>query len=149
MNTTEPIDILDVIESISSTEWRKRTGRIVSYLEGPQFITVDQSHIPPTVHFRFEIEDPRVVALLQEAVQSYEGLIPWAMVGRQRELLSGTNWVICPKRMIEVKALAEQSRITAAQYLAATDPSFGPVAHDDLIGLTAHIERLIDARRSE
>ena len=94
---------------------------------------------PPYVSFRFVADESGVVDKLQAAIDSYKGKVKWVMVAHQREGLPGINWMICPRRIQEASSLAKNFDMTAGQYLAETEPEFGPIAYDDFAKLEEYL----------
>ncbi|WP_277761826.1 hypothetical protein [Pseudomonas sp. A34-9] len=104
----------------------------------------DHSALPPFIAFRFECISKVDIDKLKAAVEGYKGALSWALVGRSREGLRGINWMIAPSRLWEVGGCALQANITAAVYLSTHEPLLGPVAYEDLIGLTEHVRSVLD-----
>lgn len=59
----------------------------------------------------------------------------------KRDGLPGINWTIGPSRLWEVKKQALKLDLPLEQYIAQYEPELGPVAYDDLEGLTKHIRQ--------
>lgn len=79
--------------------------------------------------------------VLRQAVDSYSGKTPWTMSGRKRDGLFGINWLIRPRRVIDVESAASSLDLTPDQYFAQHEPEFGPIAYDDLEGLVRHVRQ--------
>jgi hypothetical protein len=145
MNTlqisAEEGQLLNLLDTLSELEWRKfQSRRVKVSIEGQQE-EIDRSSWPPFISFRFKNEDHFLIDKLQGAVQIYKGRVTWVMVAHQRDGLPGTNWMICPKEMWEVRELSLQSGMSAGQYMSENHPDFGSSAYDDLKGLTEHIKK--------
>ncbi|MBH3313096.1 hypothetical protein I5P84_27045 [Pseudomonas mosselii] len=131
--------ILDIIERLGETEWRK--GSTSTYVvKTPAGLSLrSQIEYPPSVCFRFVKEDVAVIAELIRCVDNYQGHLKWAMIGEGRE--DGRhNWVVAPQRLFDVQGQANQEDETAQQFLARNDPGFGKQAYEDMAGLVAHMK---------
>lgn len=131
--------LLTIIESLGETEWRKGSPSQMLVFEKGKEIIKDYSSHPPAICFRFKKENPEITQRLQCAVKDYKGKIRWEMSGRQRENLPGFNWCIEPSRVYEIQETARNLNLAPNQYMAIYEPEFGPVAYEDLIGLTEYI----------
>ncbi|MBD9515035.1 hypothetical protein NK553_04090 [Pseudomonas sp. ZM23] len=134
-------DLLNVLEDISSLEWRRYQQRSPEVWLNGRFEKIERPEYPPYISFRFEHESQAVIARLKDSLLSYGGKIKWLLVEHKRDSLPGTNWMVCPEKMVEVREEAAQAGISTGQYLAQYEPEFGPAAYDDLVGLTEHIRR--------
>ena len=139
-------DLLNALEEMSPLEWRRYQRRCAEVQVGKRFELVDQSSRPPFFAFRFESEREDVIDALRNAIDSYRGKTSWSISGRERQGLPGTNWLIQPSRVIEVEAAASNLGLTPDQYFAQYLSDFGPVAYDDLEGLTQHIREAFQRR---
>ncbi|MEJ6816511.1 hypothetical protein [Pseudomonas sp. LF-5] len=74
-------------------------------------------------------------------IASYNGLIPWVLIGCERYASSGMNWVIESAYIKEVEAKAKSLGQSSASYLAKYEPEFGSIAFEDLVGLTEYIRK--------
>jgi hypothetical protein len=132
--------LLNLIDQLGRLEWKKKQTRYPSSWIENRFQRVNYSGYPPYCSFRFLNEDSTLIANLKSAVVSYGGKVEWVMVGHERGTLPGTNWMICPKRYWEVRGAAESAGVSTGQYMAEHEPCLGPLAYEDLIGLTNHIQ---------
>lgn len=136
---TEGADLLNLIEKLDETEWQKCSNSQYEIKEHGLFVIKDQSSIPPSVCFRFKNEKEEIIERLKSIVNSYHGKVAWKVHGRQRDGLPGFNWCIEPLKVIEATDTAHQLKLSPKQYIEKIDPEFGPIAYEDLIGLTEHI----------
>lgn len=136
-------ELIDFIEQLGELGWEKYETRYPTFsIKGSPPSSEDRSGRPPYASFRFEHELADVINKIQEAVRLYQRRIEWVMEGHQRvSFPDTTNWMICPKKMLEVKQLARMENLTPGQYLEKYDPEFGPVAYTDMLNLTAHLQR--------
>lgn len=131
--------LLNLIGLLGETEWQKCINSKYKILEHGVYVEKNQSQSPPFVCFRFKKENSEIIQRLKLSVENYQGKISWIMRGRMREGLPGINWCIEPKRVEEVKNLADGIGLSPDEYIEKLEPNFGPVAYEDLIGLTEHI----------
>jgi hypothetical protein len=145
MSTVTPPEgeLLELIESLGSLAWRRYQQRYPLTWIDNKFQTADRSAFPPTTSFRFEKEDKAVISLIKNALENYKGNIEWVLGEHKRINLPGTNWVICPKRFWEILSTSLQTGISANEYMAKNEPSFGPMAYADLISLTAYLRTVV------
>ncbi|KQZ29310.1 hypothetical protein [Duganella sp. Root1480D1] len=134
--------LLNLIEKLGSLAWRKYQQRFPEVWKDSKFQPEDRSGYPPFISFRFENEDPELVAQLKKAVDNFDGAVVWIMGGHKRDPLPGTNWIICPKRFWEISDSQLGLGVSAGKYLAEHDPSFGPIAYDDLLALTKYLNKI-------
>jgi hypothetical protein len=134
-------ELCRVIERIADVEWRKFQARTINVvLKNGITLHQDNSKIPPFTSIRFSVDNPELVARLKLAVDSYEGVIAWQMVGHQRISLPGTNWVTRPVFVEKTRAeIAEGSDV--GRYIADHYPDFAPIAYSDLLGLAEHVRK--------
>lgn len=137
----ESFPLLDFIESLGETEWRRCINSQYSVKEYGVWVIRDQSAHPPRVSFRFKQENPEIIARLRSAVESYKGKVKWILDEHKREGFPGTNWTIGPIRLWEVWECARKLDMAPSQYLAEYEPEFGPIAYEDIAGLTEHIRQ--------
>ncbi|ABR84273.2 MULTISPECIES: hypothetical protein [Pseudomonas aeruginosa group] len=137
----ESMPLLDFIESLGETEWRKCVNSQYTNKEHGVWVIKDQSGHPPIVSFRFKEEDLTVISRLRVAIESYQGKIKWALDEHKRDGLPGTNWTITPNRLLEVWDRARELNLAPNQYMEKYEPDFGPIAYEDILGLTEHIRR--------
>ncbi|NNN26246.1 MULTISPECIES: hypothetical protein [Pseudomonas] len=133
--------LLDFIEELCATEWRKGAASEYVARQGDQWILRAQIEHPPSVSFRFKREDRSIISRLKSAVENYEGRVRWILDEHKRDGLPGTNWTIGPSRLWEVRDRARELGLAPKQYMAKYEPEFGPVAYEDIIDLTDHIRR--------
>lgn len=131
--------LLNLIEEMGSLAWRKYQQRFPEVWMNNRFEREDHSGYPPFISFRFENEDPEVIARLKLAVESFKGAVDWVMGEHKRINAPGTNWIICPKRFWEIDDFILTPGMSAGQYMAEHEPLFGPVAYEDLLVLTAYL----------
>jgi hypothetical protein len=134
--------LLDLIESLGSLAWRKYKQRYPQAWIDNKFQTVDASGEPPSVSFRFEKEDPELIASIKSSLEGYSGNVDWVLVSHDRAPLPGTNWLICPRRCWEVKHAALNAGMPVGEYMAKHDPSFGPMAYADMEMLTLYLSKV-------
>lgn len=137
----ESSPLLDFIESLGETEWRKCVNSQYSVREQGNWVVKDQSGHPPRVSFRFREEDCSIISRLKVAIESYHGRVKWVLDEHKRDGLPGTNWTITPSRLIEVWDRARELDLAPNQYMAKYESEFGPIAYEDIIDLTDHIRR--------
>ncbi|NHZ65308.1 hypothetical protein [Massilia genomosp. 1] len=142
-DTVNGRELIGCIEQLGELAWAKFETRYPTFsIKGSPPSSEDRSGRPPYASFRFEHEIADVINKIQDAVKRYQGNVEWAMEGHQRvSFPDTTNWMICPKKMLEVKQLARAQDLTPGQYLEKSDPEFGPVAYTDMLNLTAHLQR--------
>ncbi|MHA6885008.1 hypothetical protein [Ralstonia pseudosolanacearum] len=143
MEKIEGREIVDFVEVLGELAWAKFETRrpTFSIKDSPSFCE-DRSCYPPYAVFRFRDERDEVIERLKLGVSDYKGGVEWVMVGHKRYGLPGTNWMICPRRLLEVEDLARSKNITAGGYMAQFEPDFGPVAYDDVINLVGHLRAI-------
>lgn len=135
-------NLLNILEEINPLEWRKYQQRHPEVWVNGNFERKDCSSLPPFVAFRFEQEKTDILNKLTKAIESYAGTVSWVLDGHKRDGLPGVNWIIFPSRIREVEKLAEELNLTPYLYLAKYEPNFGPIAYDDLVGLTEYIKEI-------
>lgn len=140
----ESLPLLEVIEALGETEWRKGSASEYVAKEQGVWVLKKQPHTVPTVSFRFKLEDSQVIKVLNEAIACYRGAISWVLLEYKREALPGTNWTIEPFRLSEVSERAKAEGLTASQYLFKHDCDFASVAFEDLNKLAAHIAKFLE-----
>lgn len=133
--------LLDFIEELSATEWRKGAASEYVVRQGDQWVIRTQIEHPPRISFRFKQEDRSIISRLQVAIESYQGKVKWILDEHKRDGLPGTNWTITPIRLLEVWDRARELDLAPNQYMAEYEPDFGPIAYEDILGLTEHIRR--------
>lgn len=141
MMKDESIPLLEFVESLGETEWRKCVNSQFSVKERGVWVIKDQSGHPPSVSFRFKKEDQSIISRLKLAVESYNGRVKWILDEHKRDGLPGTNWTIGPSRLWEVLDDAMSLDLDSSQYMAKYEPEFGPVAYEDIHNLTKHIRQ--------
>ena len=88
--------LLDFIGSLGKLEWLHYQSRIEDEWINDHFEKIDRSKYPPYTSFRFEKEVPEVIALLEDAIQSYKGKVEWCMTHHPKEYGTGVNHRILP-----------------------------------------------------
>lgn len=136
--------LLTVIAEVGVLEWQKYQQRFPKVRVGNEMQREDHSALPPFIAFRFECISNVDIDKLKVAVEGYRGGVAWSLVGRSREGLRGINWMIAPSRLWGVDECALQVNMTAAVYLSIHEPLLGPVAYEDLIGLTEYVRSVFD-----
>lgn len=134
--------LLNVLYEISPLEWRKYQQRYPEVWVENRFQKIDRSGYPPCLSFRFSVESDVVIANLRLAVEDYPGKVSWSLIEHKREGLSGINWTIRPRRVMEVSEDALKLGLSPDEYLAEYEPAFGATAYDDLAGLTEHVKQV-------
>lgn len=130
--------LLNVIADIGALEWRKYRQRFPEVWVGNEIRREDHSAFPPFIAFRFKCVAKDKIDKLRVAVDGYKGALPWSFVGRSRENLPGTNFMIAPTRLLEASECG-MTNMAAAVYLSIHEPLLGPLAYEDLVGLADHI----------
>lgn len=142
--------ILNLIESLAPTEWRKYQERYPVAWIGNRMQRIDYSSRPPYWSFRFVRENPKLIKELTRALESYHGKVEWVMVYHERNSLPGKNWMICTKKSWLAREAALEAGISVGEYLSENEPEFGPNAYDDIGGLESHLrERLLSCPDNE
>ena len=134
-------ELLDIIHDISPLAWTRFQQRFPRVLVNGKLEPTDMSTNPPFISFRFEGEQASVVAALLQAVKEYRGELEWIMARHSRDPLPGINWRIIPRRVFEIEGVAIDLGMSSGQYMSKYEPELGPVAYDDLKGLTSHIQQ--------
>lgn len=138
--TAQEGELLNLIEELGGLAWRNYQQRFPEVWVNNQFQHEDHSGYPPFISFRFENEDAELIARLKLEVESFKGGVDWVMGEHKRINAPGTNWIICPKRFWEINNSSQLTPgVSAGQYMAEHEPSFGPVAYEDLLALTAYL----------
>lgn len=138
--TAQEGQLLNLIEEMGSFAWRKYQQRFPVTWANNQFQREDHSGYPPFISFRFENENAKLIERLKHAIESFSGAFVWIMGEHKRDPLAGTNWIICPKRFWEIGNSSELTPgMSAGQYMAENEPSFGPAAYEDLLALTVYL----------
>ncbi len=145
----ESLPLLEVIEALGETEWRKGSSSEYVAREHGLWVLKKQPHTVPTVSFRFKLEDPQVIKVLSLAIACYCGEISWVLTEHQRATLPGTNWTIEPFRVGEILEAAKAEGVTVGEYLFKYECNFASIAFEDLNGLTAHIKKILGLNYSK
>ena len=134
-------ELLLVIVEYADLEWRKcrhRTVHIV--MKNGEVLHEDHSGLPPFTTVRFRSDNREAVSRLKAAIEGYKGSVRWYMFGQERIALPGTNWVITPKFVDELKTEAEaHGTRDVARYIEETHPELSKKAYVDLLGLEKHV----------
>lgn len=142
--------LLNLIEEMGGLAWRKYQQRFPDVWVNNRFQREDCSGYPPFISFRFESEDAELVGRIKLAVESFKGAVDWVMGEHKRIYAPGTNRIICPKRFWEITNSPELTPgMSAGQYMAEHEPSFGPVAYEDLLVLTAYLRNVLQSDKSD
>lgn len=144
-SNAEGRELLDFIEKLGELEWVKFESRYPSFTIKGVRASEDRSKYPPYTSFRFAHEKPEIIDGLRRAIDSYRGKVEWVMEGHQRDSFPGTkNWVICTKKMANLRQAALESNLPVGRYMAIHTPDFGPVAYEDLLALTSHVRENLE-----
>lgn len=148
MNPTEGRELLDFIDTLDEVVWAKFEARRPTFsFKNTAPFSEDRSAKPPYTSFRFKNDNPELLEKLQLAVSEYKGQVEWSMSGHKRESLPGTNWLICPTRLLQIESIALSANLTPGDYMAQHEPKFGPVAYDDMRGLVQYLRRVMSSRK--
>lgn len=137
-------ELLDFIEELGPLAWQRFESRYPIFkFKDQDPISEDRSKVPPFTSFRFVDENPEIISKIKSAVEAFEGNVKWVMVGHSRDSFPGTtNWLICPKLVIDISEVAREVRVPAEQYVEEKYPDFGPLAYADLSGLAEHLKAM-------
>ncbi|MGY6232200.1 hypothetical protein ACXGPA_17700 [Enterobacter asburiae] len=130
--------LLDFIGSLGKLEWLHYQSRIEDEWINDHFEKIDRSKYPPYTSFRFEKEVPEVITLLEDAIQSYKGKVEWCMTHHPKEYGTGVNHRILPTFVKNLRVSEGMEDVN--EYIENHYPDFGPIAYDDLVGLTEHVQ---------
>lgn len=132
--------LLNFISKLEELEWKKYQQRYPYILIDNKLKKIDHSSYPPFTSFRFKNENLKVINILNQAINSYQGDVEWILISTKREYCDGVNHCILTKYVQDMK---EINKITVPidSYISKIMPQFGPIAYNDLINLTKHIER--------
>lgn len=131
--------LVDFIESLGPTEWRKSTASEYVIRSAVGWEIGSQIECPPEILFRFEQDKPEVISLLRRAILSYRGMVSWVLQDFDRGSGRRSNWVIMPRRLLEVEQKAQDLEISSRKYMTRYEPEFGAIAYRDMAGLTEHV----------
>ena len=134
-------ELLDFIEQLDDVAWFKFESRypIIS-IKGCETRNEDRSSRPPYTSFRFRKKNPNIISRLKAAVENYDGSIRWVMETYQRSSFPDTeNCIIYPEKLAAISHLAISANTTPGQYMEKIDPSFGPLAYENLGRLTQYL----------
>lgn len=135
--------LLDLISKLGLLEWKRYQQRYPDTWVDGHFENVDHSSYPPFTSFRFKNEDPKIIEILGNALESYEGKLQWVMIGQKKEYGTGINRCILTKYIKELRDEVEED-YNIDEYVAKHEPDFAPLAYDDLISLTEHIKTILN-----
>lgn len=135
------IELLDLIFGLNPLGWRRYRQHGLGSGDARGSDEPKTVMWCPFVAFRFAREDASLTKGLSEAVDAFRGALTWSLFGHEREGLPGTNWVIGPAKLFEVKGQAAGSRISAGEYLSRTDPSLVSAACHEFPLLVGHVRR--------
>lgn len=134
-------ELLLVIAEYVDLEWRKCRHRTVNIvMKNGGVLHEDHSGLPPFTTVRFRSEDRETVSRLKASIEGYNGMVQWHMFGHDRLALPGTNWVISPRFVDELKTEAEANGAhDVARYIEERYPELSRKAYVDLLGLAKHV----------
>ncbi|MGM3225996.1 hypothetical protein [Dickeya zeae] len=130
--------LLSVIEKIGNLEWKRYSERYPEIWNNDHFERTDCSNIPPSTSFRFKEENPNVIKLLREALDSYKGRLQWSLIEQPKEYTEGVNRCIMPKYVKEIREKRHET-FEVYDYISEHSPEFGLMAYEDLVGLADHV----------
>jgi hypothetical protein len=129
-------ELLSVIAEYADLEWKKcrrRTVHIV--MKNGKVLHEEHSGLPPFTTVRFRSENQETVARLKASVEGYDGMARW-----QRLALPGTNWVISPAFVDDLRAEAEANGARdVSHYIEKKYPDLAQKAYVDLLGLAKYV----------
>jgi hypothetical protein len=147
--TAQEGELLNLIGEMGNLAWRKYQQRFPNIWVNNQFQREDRSGYPPFISFRFEHENAELIARLKLAIEEFNGAVDWVLGEHKRDPLPGTNRIICPKRFWEINNSTDLTPgISAGKYMAEHEPTFGPVAYEDLLALTAYLRNIFGRTRT-
>lgn len=135
--------LLNFISKLDELEWKKYQQRYPYTFIDNQLKKVDHSSYPPFTSFRFKNENLKVINMLNQAINSYQGDVEWVLTSTKREYRNGVNHCILTKYVHDMKESMKKTNkvnIPIDSYISEIMPQFGPVAYNDLINLAKHIE---------
>ncbi|WP_144409974.1 hypothetical protein [Cupriavidus basilensis] len=135
-------ELLVFIEQLGPLAWQRFESRYPTFkFKGQDPISEDRSKVPPFTSFRFVVEDSEIISKIRTGIDTFEGNVKWVIIGHSRDFFPGkTNWMICPKLIIDVSEMAREVGTTPEQYVEEHYPDFGPLAYADLRGLAEHLK---------
>lgn len=134
-------ELYEVIDKLGDIEWRRIPSRypVFKFKGKPEF-TEDRSTRPPATSFRFAEENNDIIALLENAVKSYDGRLKWVLISRKKEYGNGINRCVLTEHVNKIKDYAwSEFKLTPEQYIEKYEPDFGKLAYEDLVGLAEHV----------
>lgn len=135
--------LLNFISKLDELEWKRYQQRYPYTLIDNQLKKVDHSSYPPFTSFRFKNENLKVINMLNQAINSYQGDVEWVLTSTKRKCGDGVNHCILTKYVHGMKESMKKTNkinIPIDSYISEIMPQFGPVAYNDLINLAKHIE---------
>ncbi|WP_109407905.1 hypothetical protein [Proteus genomosp. 4] len=135
--------LLKFISKLDELEWKKYQHRYPYILISNKLEIIDHSSYPPFTSFRFKNKNPKIIEMLTQAISSYQGDVDWVLISKKREYCKGINYCILTKYVQDKKEKMKKINKTTYsvdQYIAENMPQFGPIAYNDLVNLTKHIE---------
>ncbi|WP_109585622.1 hypothetical protein [Cupriavidus plantarum] len=138
-------ELLQVIEKYCALEWRKFEPRTVFIkLKSGESIIEDHSTLSPFTSFRVASGEDSLIDRLRTALQAYEGAIQWGIAGHDRHSLPGTNWIIQPVFVDEMRSVAEANGTSDVRsYISQRFPDFALAAYADLCLLAEHVDEFL------
>ncbi|HHQ4311233.1 TPA: hypothetical protein ACSP7Z_001858 [Serratia fonticola] len=134
--------LLDVLSKLGTLEWKRYQKRYPEMWVGDHFEIVDHSSYPPFTSFRFKDEDPRIIEMLESALNSYKGILQWVMISQKKEYGPGINRCILPVYVKELRDNLDDFQ-KVDEYISRHKPDFGPLAYEDLKSLTQHVRSVL------
>lgn len=135
--------LLKLISKLGVLEWKKYQNRYPYILINNKLEIIERSSYPPFTSFRFKNEKAKIIEMLTQAISSYQGDIDWVLISTKREYGKGINYCVLTKYVQDKKEEMKKTNkimYSVDSYIAKNIPQFGPVAYNDLVGLTKHIE---------
>lgn len=135
--------LLKLISKLGDLEWKKYQNRYPYILINNKLEIIERSSYPPFTSFRFKNEKEKIIEMLTQAISSYQGDIDWVLISTKREYGKGINYCVLTKYVQDKKEemkKTDQIIYSVDSYIAKNIPQFGPVAYNDLVDLTKHIE---------
>jgi hypothetical protein len=122
--------LIEALTELGQLEWWR----------GSPFGTPDSSATAPVIVARFKSVAPELVERIKEAVDCFNGNVPWSMM---LPTPPRRNYVIAPRRLLNPLAGNEVRGTWDLQRdLTNSEPSFGEAANRDVLALSARIREL-------
>jgi hypothetical protein len=136
--------ILNKLNAVSRLKWYSFQKRFYAGTPDGADPPSDESHNPPHVVFRFREEDTKIVDVVRQAVEKFEGAVRWALDGYKCRT-GGTNWVICPHAMIELGPKARKRKLPPNILMSIEMPEVARSAYDDCEALANYVAAALEA----